>query len=69
MKKDIWIGVDFGSISLKIAALIPTDLISEISAEDLKRKRFFLPNDPSCQKNNKRILLSDYRRHFGQPIS
>jgi predicted CoA-substrate-specific enzyme activase len=65
MDKDIWIGIDVGAISVKLAVFIrdgqDNDPVSELAAGDL----FFVPEKIDVSSVEGCFLFSRYARHHG----
>lgn len=69
MKKLIWIGIDIGAISVKLAALFQHKNGRLDPSELIASGRFFLPELPHGNNlPNVTWILSDYLRHHGEPL-
>ncbi|MFH1941262.1 MAG: acyl-CoA dehydratase activase [bacterium] len=69
MKKNVWIGIDVGSISVKLAVLFRDEDGSSGFSDLVESGRFFLPEmRPSRSLNGLSLLVSEYLRHRGEPL-
>ena len=68
MKKSISIGIDIGSISVKIAVFLPKDSAEALFISRLEQHGYMLPSEACFQLDKACVLLSRYRRHHGQPM-
>jgi predicted CoA-substrate-specific enzyme activase len=69
MKNDVWIGIDVGSVSVKLALLITSEDAAGLMKDLIDSKQFFSPREETFQRlNGALLLLSCYRRHQGEPL-
>lgn len=69
MKKTISIGIDIGSISVKVAAFLPKYDAAALFIARAEQQGYILPSDPCFQLDEAKILISRYQRHHGQPMA
>ncbi len=68
-KKDVWIGIDVGSVSVKVAVLIQDDSDTDFIKNLTKTGPFFLPDKGHADATmDGHLVLSRYVRHQGQPL-
>ncbi len=69
MKNNIWIGIDIGSVSVKLAVLFQNWDDPKLISELIESGRFFSPKtEHSIFPDGTTLLLSSYKRHHGEPL-
>jgi predicted CoA-substrate-specific enzyme activase len=69
MKKDVWIGIDVGSVSIKAAVLIKAGDAPVPAKNLVESEQFFVPEkEQSLLPDGVLLLLSNYYRHQGEPL-